>query len=790
MALSMPAPGRPRPRWHFVVRLVALTGLLAAGVGLVLTAVQEQQLGRLLIGAGGLLALLGLLVEIRQGVRLVAGRRGAFGLNVAMQIALAAILLIGVNLFSFSHYLRWDWTRNRYFTLSSDVRERMSQLRGETTIVVYQRHKTFGQLADKPDVYDYAAERKVVEKVRDLVDQFRELGRTFQVIVLDVEEEGYNEKLAELTANAKPLRDAIDNAAENSIFFYADGKVQRLGFHDIYQLDKQASQEADGGRGNLVLLFQSVDPFARKILNIDEKRPRIAVGVIHEVLSTEGSNELGMTGVKKALEARGMETRDVILKKWSELTGPEPAAFTYDESKYERLEEELAEVDAGIKSFDEDLKALKDLMKFWQTASLAEIAKKYADQLEGRSVTESMRAAQLELYQRNIAIRELLLSQQRDDREALVKERSGLNVEDLTEQRRIADLRAKADRLLADSDLLILPRATLFNVARGDMIPNRYYRLDDAQVEAIKDFLKAGKPVLALFGPPLNEPAGARFEPPGDKGPDKLEDALAELGIKLSPQTVLFNVESKSFAERRGGLLVLGANVDVPPVEFTWQPGAAQPPGRPIKAPEGKPNPIRESMELAARGLGKDQALDLRIRNPRPVYYEPASSSSPAYQAVFMMTSPASWNENDPFPTRERTPRYEPPKDNDPAKGKLDEKRRGPFPIGVSVETSVPAAWYTNKNAKPATARVAAIGHGGLFIGPTLPPVKEKLLLDICNWLLGRDDLLTKDENRWQYPRITLSDSQQSLWQWGMRLGLPVLFAYLGLVVLMVRRLR
>jgi hypothetical protein len=31
---------------------------------------------------------------------------------------------------------------------------------------------------------------------------------------------------------------------------------------------------------------------------------------------------------------------------------------------------------------------------------------------------------------------------------------------------------------------------------------------------------------------------------------------------------------------------------------------------------------------------------------------------------------------------------------------------------------------------------------------------------------------------------------EEQLWLWGTRLGLPVLFAYLGLVVLLVRRLR
>ena len=57
-----------------------------------------------------------------------------------------------------------------------------------------RRHKTSGQLNDKPDAYDYAAERKVVEKVQDVIDQFREFGPQFKVSVLDVEEEGYNQQ--------------------------------------------------------------------------------------------------------------------------------------------------------------------------------------------------------------------------------------------------------------------------------------------------------------------------------------------------------------------------------------------------------------------------------------------------------------------------------------------------------------------------------------------------------------------------------------------------------------------
>src|SRR5439155_22915854 len=186
------------------------------------------------------------------------------------------------------------------------------------------------------------------------------------------------------------------------------------------------------------------------------------------------------------------------------------------------------------------------------------------------------------------------------------------------------------------------------------------------------------------------------------------------------------------------------------------------------------PNPIRESLRLAARSLGKDQSLELRIRNPRPVYYLPPKESSPEesssqesslpYDPIFMMTDAASWNDPQPFPTENHTPHYEPPSKSNLLTGDLDQMRRGPFPIGLALETTVPKDWYTGKHPQPAKARVAAIGHGGVFIGSTLSPAKEKLLLDVCNWLLGRDDLLTKggDENRWQYPRLILADTQEA----------------------------
>jgi hypothetical protein len=817
MAVSNPVSRRWWSRFHFLARFAGLTGLVCAGIGAALAFlhdvldrmfsadvpsawdfVREAIVGRtgdlstrvavIFLAAGAVLVVLGLLVELLVVVTTVAGRRSAFGLNAAAQIALAVVLLVGLNVYSYRHYIRLDWTRDRQFTLPPEIQAQLHSLEGKTSIVVYQRHKTFGQLNDKPDATDYAAERKVVEKVKDLVEQFREFGSQFDVQVLDVEEEGFNKKLDSLTEGNKELRDAIDAAPDNSIFFAAGPNVQRLSFDEFYHLDKSASQKADGGRGNLVLLSQGVDSFARKVLNIDEKRPTVGILVIHEWLTTQGPEDFGLAGLKKSLTARGFQVRDVILKKWSEFGPPEPGVYTYDESRFDALEEELASMDADLKNLQGELDGLSKVQQLWKTAALDELTRKYADQLNGRKVDEPLRRRQLAFISQNEAVLQAVLRQLKEERAETAKEKAGLNVDTAAEYRRMTDLKDKLERVLADCDLLLVPRMTIRNLAIGDRIPERLHHLDDAQVSAVQDFLRAGKPLLACFGPSNENPADAmRLTQLGPGGPDGLERLLNKLGIEFGKQTVLYNVETKSFAERRTGLLSAGVNVEVPAVEFTEPPEKNQLTAA-DSGPRGQPNPIRTSMLIEGSSRG-DKPLDLRIRYPRPVYFTDRKDKL-GYEPEFMLTSAASWNEAQPFPSREHTPRFEPPKPDDPSKGTRDEKRRGPFPIGVAAEVPVPADWYSGKPASPEYVRVAAIGSGSLFSGPELSPAKEELLLNTCNWLLGRDQLLPRKDRVWSYPRVALDAKTQSVWHWGTWVGLPALFAYFGLIVLMIRRLR
>src|SRR5262245_13451185 len=297
---------------HLRMRVIGLCGVLALGAGLVMLETVGLTAAIVALAIG--FALVGVAVrnEISTAHAPVTSARGRMGSTAFLQVLLATVLLVGVNIFSFQYHTRFDWTRDREFSeLAQNPRFRadLARLTGETRIVVFRGGRPFGQLADKQDNYAAAAARKIVAKVRDNVEQFQDLGPRFRVEVLDRQDGDFDKKLDELKKEAPKLAEAIDQAPEDSIFFYAEGKVQRLAFSDVYHLDRKASEEAEDRRGNLVLRYQGIGPFARKVLNVEERKPRVAVGVIHEVLSTESADEtgkvLGMAGLKKSLTARG-----------------------------------------------------------------------------------------------------------------------------------------------------------------------------------------------------------------------------------------------------------------------------------------------------------------------------------------------------------------------------------------------------------------------------------------------------------------------------------------------------
>lgn len=820
-------------RQHLLIRAAAVTLWMLAGIGLVILIAGFPKTGIAVALLAGIPAIGIVGYEFVHGMLSLRGDRSSAGVQVVVQVALAIVLLLGVNALALRHYARFDWTRDRLFTLSPDVQQKLRQLNGETTVVVYQRHKTFGRLSDRPDRYDYAAEKKVAEKVKDLVQQLREFGPQFKVVELDVEEEDFDKKYEDLTRpKGQPPRDdlrkALDDTPENSIFFYSydegakKSSVQRLSFNAFYQLDKTSSKEDNDHVGNLVLRHHNrgVDAFTDRVLNIDTKRPKVAILVVHELLSTREQEPYSLKGLGTSLKNNGFEVVDILLKK--DLR--EPVVYTFDESKFDSFEDELKslkssieEIEAALKQFDAQLKKIETdeealastLARRQITAKLNELGGFLSEEDFNRVVKQLqeeykkaikdpkndrarfMKAARDYLEGTQKLLKNELAKAQTDERKT-TQERDALNVESATELRRMTDLTAKLKRLLADCDLVILPRFTVHSVIPPFVLPNDLHQMDKAHVDALKAFMAEGKPVLACFGPP----ADPRPIPPmGMRPNDGIEDLFDQLNIKLGKQTILFKSEAKSLAAAQQEFSVARVSGDVPPVQFDWPrqldddlPAASEKKGEPLL-----PNPIQEDMQLASRSVGTD--LDLQVRYGRPVYYLGNDRNKLQWEPEFMQTDKRSWNEDRPFPMG-KSYRPTPPKE-DAARGSLMGKGNGPFTLGVAVEKVVPMNWYGSKDAAPTKVRVAVIGHGGIFSGAELTPVKEKLLVDTCNWLIGRDDLLARQErpdpNRglWKFPRLeNFSENEKSLWNLGMQIVLPVFFIYLMVVVLMVRHLR
>ncbi len=859
MALN---PRRSHPwlaRLHLLLRLLGLTGLLVAVAGVVLAHVQKlltnpdgtlrdprlvleeamqdeglKPVSAYLFVAGVGALLIALLVEVAVAIRLTAARRSATRANAVLQAALAVALLAGLNVYSFFHYERIDTNRpdregEKPFTLPAELTDQLKKLRGETSIVILQQERSTGsrdmQASRKSKAYQKAADAVVVEKVRDFADLLRDFsGTRFRVVLLDDEQKEFQRKVDEVTKNRPKLADAIQSAPGSSIIFYAaEGSekdpekrahVQRLTFEDFLQLNREASRKANKDKGNLVLLKKGVEPLLLRILNLEEKRPRVGILVVHEVFTTDSSEEaLGLAGLKKTLIENGYDVENIIAKRDLEpddATGTwtwSPGADVLADSKYLSLR-------SVEESFPISLVFLRDQKLRW-TQQKRQVERLKVD---GVRITEEDKSEALARAEGQIAEYQKQIDRL-NKRQAEVKTELGSMDADLVGQlQRTTDIQGKLNRVLADCDLLLIPRLSMFSTGRGFFDAQGLFRLDDVHINAIKGFLKEGKPVLASLGSVLN--------PRGDQ--DSLEKLLEELHIRLGKKTVVFNVQQEEYAKQQASRFAAGSG-EVPPLDFET------PPRELLASTALEPAPLHDNalrLNLAREREARGPELDLRLRYPRPVYYdadrggrlkryggalavlaatplnplgfltahsiEPEKRKPLETAPQFLWTTQHCWIDSQPLPTRTRpVPQFEEPKKDDPTKGTLDETRTGPFPVGVAIQATLPEKWYAGSSGKPATARIAVIGHGAVFVDPELPPARQALLVQTCNWLLDRDVRGGKDRESpapvaaiWEYPRLELPPQEKDLWLWVGRLGLPLLFLYLGVIVLLVRRAR
>ena len=838
-------PDSRKPEWlgsllRMLSRMGGALGLVLVGLALatarpegsITESAREAWRGLFRFTPAGIALLLGLLLLLQAVVTeafslvlFTAARRSAYRAGALLRIGLAALALVGINLHAFHNPGQLDLTRNSEFTLPTALRGELAGLEPGTTVVVNQMHRVFPGISDKPDRFDLAAERKILEKVRDLVDLVRrESGASLRVVELDVEDEGYDRRLDELTKNSPKLRQAIDQAPESSLFFHAGmakgrEQVQRLGFREFLRLDKKTSEQ----EGNLVLLPQGIPvdthqgdapgayPFISKLVNLESRKPKVAIGVIHEWLTSRGTDTYGLVGLRKALSGGGFDVTDLVLKRLGR--SPQPVISTFEESRVERLEQRLKILEEGKaqrRLYRE--KQLYPTKKFFQEKSLADVEAALARQIrmprdpkEKQEFLTELKASQLEAIEDDLKLLDQV-DQQSDDRAKQTRsEIATLGPESLAELRRNTDVQGKMEQLLGDCDLLILPRPSLYDVVSEDdrNLPFWLHSLDPAQLDAVKNFMKAGKPVLFAVGPTSTR-ADDGPVPAGFKDNDGVESILGQLGYRLNKQTILFDAEEVAFSERQGGGLTGGTEVDIPPVLLDFAPGAGMPRERRLASgPTGRlaRHPVRESLELAERAVsgkqGDIRGLQLRLRHPRPVYFDDTEGLNAKWGEIFLAAS-TSWNEDQPFATEKGTPAFRSqtgeaatPANRD--KDIFSERRKGPFPIGIAAEELLPESWFKEGERRPGPVRTAVIGESWWLVGPNLDPARERLAVDLSQWLVGRDDTLARKpgvENEWRYPRLGMTPREQGLWSRAALLGFPVLAAFSGFAVLLYRRLR
>lgn len=446
----------------------------------------------------------------------------------------------------------------------------------------------------------------------------------------------------------------------------------------------------------------------------------------------------------------------------------------------------------------------------YQWGEVADAIRGWAEAHGGPGITpqnvEALRAAiDAGLTSQSVRAAEKVGEAKKAREEADRKVKAAYKDERSIQDRRDRDVKAKFARLLDDVDVLILPRHTLVNATSGDGLWPPIHSLGREHVEVIKEFMKKGKPVLACLGSVSGE------DGPEAEAADGFERLVAECGVELGRDTVLFDSEQRAFTDQLVGGLLGGGRADVPPVAFVEK-----------SADAAGPNPVAAAVRLTARSI--DQKLDLRLRALRPVYVSPGSRGRMSFAAEFVFTSPDSWNEEKPHAGRDERgrvasiPRYEPTLSTDRKWNTRQAERRGPFPVGVAVEGKIPAAWVdaeyeagqfaagvlapldgvlaagltvaARKLDRP-TQRLVVFGSGHLFSGMKLAPPQEKLLLHSVNWLAGREDRLPRaDLPAWSFPRVEMSAREVRLWRLGTALGLPLIAVFVGLLVMMVRRLR
>ncbi|MCK5849948.1 MAG: GldG family protein [Kiritimatiellae bacterium] len=316
--------------------------------------------------------------EVRRHIWRFRGRKAVTGLNVAVAVILAGVVLVAVNFLSYKYYWRMDVSMRRYYELSDQTKSLLASLDTDIEVISFfqKSNPLFDDVQKLLAEYEYEAAKnkklrfkvRIIDPDRDLAKATR-LAREYDIkranivifrlesrrICLDVNdideyqfaikdkinaktrtgfggEQAFSSSILSLTQVKKPVVYFLEGHGEHSIRDYG----RQSGYSHITKIIQRDNMDV---RRLVISQHRTIpqDCSALVIAGPDRKIPRFELDILTKYLERSGRllvmvDPATSTGLAGFLEQWGIRiSRDVVVDPSQTLTGTELVVTQYGE---------------------------------------------------------------------------------------------------------------------------------------------------------------------------------------------------------------------------------------------------------------------------------------------------------------------------------------------------------------------------------------------------------------------------------------------------------------------------
>jgi ABC-type uncharacterized transport system involved in gliding motility auxiliary subunit len=224
-------------------------------------------------------------------------RRAAFGLNVGAALAVAAVLVVLVNVAAARYSGRWNLSRSDYYTLSDKTRSLLDGIHGEVKVLAF-----------------YEQNHELYRDVRNLLEEYEESARRSPSLRLTVEVADPNRDLARV----RGLKQSLGLSEPNVVVFEYEGRRKYVREADItdyehaVDYDKLLSGKPSVRRTRAA--FRGEQAFSSALLNVTRTSvPVVYFTTGHGERQPDDANPLtGYTRIAERLQQENLELRVLL----------------------------------------------------------------------------------------------------------------------------------------------------------------------------------------------------------------------------------------------------------------------------------------------------------------------------------------------------------------------------------------------------------------------------------------------------------------------------------------------